>query len=238
MNAPYVIAVLVFLASACLATAETTTRVNLSAETSNRVDVGSFQAGSTLFISVTGTALISWEYLCNPDGSLAAPLAQQDTARRHASVDSRNYPTNFGGDGINHFLGGGVNFVPGHGDLSWPTAGKETTDTKDPAVIRFGAVVGTFADSPEREDWFLVGRNTRVTVPRGGRHLYLVVNDSAYGDNAGGYWVVVRERPSRLWYWIALVLIIGSALVWLWLRACSRSELSRSSQPASEGSGC
>src|SRR5262249_55106351 len=145
---------------------------------------------------------------------------------RHANADSRNYPTNFGGDGINHFPGGGVNFVPGHGKLSWPIAGKETTDTRDPAVIRFGAVVGTFADSPEREDWFLVGGSTRVTIPRGGRHLYLVVNDSAYGDNGGGYWVVVREQPARFWYWMALVLIVASGSAFMWLWRARRSERS------------
>jgi hypothetical protein len=53
----------------------------------------------------------------------------------------------YGGDGVNYFDGGGMNYVPGHGDISWPVGGKQTTDTKDAAATRFGALVGTFSES-------------------------------------------------------------------------------------------
>jgi hypothetical protein len=34
-------------------------------------------------------------------------------------------------------------------------------------------------------------------VPRGGAHLYLLVNDSSYGDNAGGYWVTIEKNQPQ-----------------------------------------
>lgn len=171
--------------------------INLPGANPTKVDAGFFPEGTMLSLSATGTMVLCWEYLCRPDGSLAAPISMADTARLHALPGSESYPTAFGGDGTNYFAGGGLNYVPGHGDISWPVAGKRTTDTKDPAAIRFGAVVGTFADSPTREDWFCIGSDRTVTVPQGGAHLYLLVNDSSYGDNSGGYWVTIEKNQPQ-----------------------------------------
>ena len=62
-----------------------------------------------------------------------------------------------------------------------------TTDTTDPADIRFGAVVGTFSASPSRSDSFYVGYGGSFVVPAGGGDLFLAVNDTVNGDNHGAY---------------------------------------------------
>lgn len=156
-----------------------------------KFDAGFFPEGTELSISATGTVVVCWEYMTRPDGSLSAPMSPRDGARIHGTPGSTNYPTEHGGDGLNHFDGGGMNYVVGHGDISWPVAGKQTTDTRDDNTIRFGAVIGTFSDTPARADWFNIGTGTKVTVPRGGARLYLLVNDSSYADNSGGYWITI-----------------------------------------------
>jgi hypothetical protein len=90
-----------------------------------------------------------------------------------------------GGDGFNHFPGGGANYDGV--SASYGLAGASTTDTTNPSAIRFGAVVGTFSAAPLRSDWFLVGRSNSVTVPPGGAHLHLAINDAYYPNNAGNY---------------------------------------------------
>src|SRR5262249_17642927 len=105
----------------------------------------------------------------------------------YANTGATNYPTAFGGDGINHFPGGGANYDALGGASAFAFAGKLTTDTTDPDAIRFGTVVGTFADNPAREDWFSVGSGTTQQVPDGGRHLYLAVLDTFAGNNFGSY---------------------------------------------------
>jgi hypothetical protein len=211
------------LAARSISGAETLSRINLSGASAEKTDIGFFPAGTTLSISITGTTVLAWEYMSQPDGSLAGPMSPLDTARAHANPGSRSYPTDFGGDGVNHFRGGGMNYVPGHGDAGWPKVGKRTTDTSDPAAIRFGVVVGTFHDSPEPADWFCVGSGTNLVVPQGGRHLYLLVNDSVYTDNSGGYWVAITSTPqsfpSRLIWIVGAPIAIGAIGLWLLVRS-------------------
>jgi hypothetical protein len=168
--------------------------INLPAANPTKHDLGFFRGGAELFISASGSAVLCEGYRTQPDGSLAAPVPVEDVARAHANAGSENYPTDFGGDGRNHFEGGGLNYVPGHGDISWPIAGKQTSNTTDSEAIRFGALVGTFSETPRREDWFYIGRGRSVNVPIEGAHLYLLVNDSWYYDNAGSYSVAITAR--------------------------------------------
>lgn len=184
------------IAGCCFGMAGPVNKINLLGSATTKYDAGGFSENTELYISVTGVVVVCWNYMTLPDGSLAVPMSPQDSPRLHAIPGSQKYPTDFGGDGMNHFQGGGLNYVPGHGDISWPVGGKQTTDTTDPATIRFGALIGTFSDSPQREDWFCIGLGTKVTVPDGGRHLYLLVNDSSYADNSGGYWVNIENGRS------------------------------------------
>ncbi len=156
---------------------------------SNKIAVANLAGGTLVQLSVTGSGdLANANLQTNPDGSLAAPAGAPWTTANAGSA----YPNVAGfpfGDGINHFVGGGLNYDHSGGS-SWMFAGKQTTDTADPAAIRAGAVVGTFAASPAREDWFFVGYGRTVTVPAGGGTLYLAVNESFSTDNHGSYTVV------------------------------------------------
>jgi hypothetical protein len=162
----------------------------------NKLDLGSFAPGSTLQVTVTGVINLVPEgqgnWRTNPDGSLAAPvdLAQYG----YANPGSTNYPTNFGGDGTNHYVNGGANFDSGFG---FGFAGSQSTDTTDASTVRFGAVVGTFSSAPSRGDWFLIGNGTVLTVPAAGStHLFVAVNDVFPANNAGSYSVTVEAADS------------------------------------------
>lgn len=158
--------------------------VNLPLTTApdNKLDLGAFLAGATLTATFTGNGdLVDSRYQTKPDGSLYAPATGgYDFANAGAA-----YPTQDGGDGVNHFAGGGANYDATGSGYGFAT--KLTTDTADPAAIRLGAVVGTFSDSPARADWFLIGNGATLTVPAGGAHLYVAVNDTFSGDNHGAY---------------------------------------------------
>jgi hypothetical protein len=172
--------------------------INVPAADSTKTDLGFFPGGVTLSISASGTAIIARNFLTQPDGSLASPMATSDKYFSDAASLAASYPIIYGGDGINHFIGGGLNYsTVGGVALSWPVAGKMTTDTTAPGVIRFGALIGTFSEAPKRADWFLIGRGATVTVPLGGRHLYVLVNDSYWADNSGGYWITVAANTSQ-----------------------------------------
>jgi hypothetical protein len=151
--------------------------------------IATLSGGTLVQLTVTGSGdLANASLQVNPDGSLAAPAGAPWTA---ANVGAA-YPNVAGfpfGDGINHFVGGGLNYDHGGGS-GWMFAGKQTTDTTDSAAIRSGAVVGTFAVNPAREDWFFIGYGRTVTVPAGGATLYLAVNESNSTDNHGSYTVV------------------------------------------------
>lgn len=169
----------------------------------NKLDVGFYADGTVLDLSVTGTVNLipqtGQDWITNPDGSLVRftdPLNY-----RYALAGSTLYPTVAGGDGVNHFAGGGANYdtspAAPYGHFGF--AGKETTDTTDPDAIRFGAVVYTFSETPTRNDWHFLGYGGQITAPTGGGHLYLAVhdanNDVYPGANSGSYTVDITAVP-------------------------------------------
>src|SRR5438067_2798 len=83
------------------------------------------------------------------------------------NVGATNYPIVNGGDGINHFPGGGANYdnAPAPPAGPYAFAGAQTTDTTSPLAILFGTVVGTFTNTPTRADWFRIGTGGTFTVP-------------------------------------------------------------------------
>jgi hypothetical protein len=155
----------------------------LATGSGNKLDLGSFAGGLVLQLSFVGHGdLVNSSYQTLPDGSMFAPaLAPYANANPGA-----NFPTNAGGDGINHYPGGGQIYDFGGGS-GFPFAGKPTTDTADPAGMRDGAVVGTFSPSPANTNWFNIGYGGTFVVPAGGAHLYVAVNDTVNSDNHGTY---------------------------------------------------
>lgn len=162
----------------------------LTTGSENKLDLGVFNPGVALTLTFTGTGdLIDSRFQVKPDGSLAAPATDAYTYANNGSP----YPVINGGDGINHFSGGGANYDNVSGGYSF--AGSTLTDTTQPAtsltatVIRLGTVVGTFSASPGRGDWFDIGNGATVQVPPGGAHLYVAVADApgASSDNHGAY---------------------------------------------------
>jgi hypothetical protein len=186
------LSVLVGLASAPnVVRADQTFSLLLSTGNTNALDLGLFSGGSTLNLSFSGHGdVVDSGLQVNADGSLFAPAPTFPFDYVNAGAAS---PTFAGGDGVNHFAGGGLNFdTTGSG---FGFAGKMTTDTSDPAAIRDGAVVGTFSSAPGREDWFVIGLGGQVVIPVGGAHLYLAVNDSINFDNPGAFSGTLRVTP-------------------------------------------
>lgn len=168
--------------------------------------VGTFTAGETVILSATGIADIGGIFT-NPDGSLVSPITS--SLYLYGNVGATDYPTTFGGSGLNLFPGGGLNFdayaysigyvdppFPNAEEFSFGYAGKKTTDTSDPAAIRLGALVGTFAASPTRDDWFLIGAGTTLTSPGG--TLRVLVNESYWVNNGQGYELSVVPEPASM----------------------------------------
>jgi hypothetical protein len=149
----------------------------------NKLDLGLFSAGTVLTLQMSGQADLGNTWATWADGSLVTPVT--DTNYLYANAGATNYPTASGGDATNHFMGGGANYDAVSG--SYGIAGAATTDTASPAAIRFGGVIGTFSSAPARANWFYVGLSNTVTVPAGGAHLYLAVNDAFLQNNAGSY---------------------------------------------------
>ena len=144
----------------------------------NAMDMGFFPGGEVLSVSASGIVNLAGgsppeTWLTNPDGSLAATVT---APYLYANIGATDYPTFGGGDGINHYAGGGANVDTDNDDYGF--AGATTTDTTDPLTIRVGSVVGTFSPDPSRSDWFFIGTGTSVVVPAGGADLYLAVNDT------------------------------------------------------------
>ncbi len=150
-------------------------------------DLGFFPGGTSITITVGGHGgLCNCGFPVNPDGSLNGTPASQYA---YAVQGATGYPTANGGDGTNHFPGGGENYDPNNKVYGF--AGKQTTDTTDPAAIRLGALVGTFKSQPTNLDWFVIGYGKTLAVPAGGADLYVAVNDSYNPDNIGSYSVDV-----------------------------------------------
>ncbi len=200
----------------------------LTTGSANALDLGAFAAGTSLTLSLSGNGdLVNSTFQTNPDGSLFVPAQSPYTFAN----PGQPYSTVNGGDGINHFVGGGANYdSTGSG---YGFAGLQSTDTTNPADIRLGAVVGTFSATPTRSSWFLIGYGTTIVIPTGGTSLYVAVNDSYNPDNHGTYSGLVQinaavPEPSSL----ALCGIAGLVgLGWTWRRKRTRVRLIRSYSP-------
>ena len=160
---------------------------------SHPYDLGFFPSGTSVTITAGGhgSECNCNEYLVNPDGSLYTTPATSPYT--YANAGATNYPTTHGGDGINHFPGGGAN-IGSTGVLAF--AGAQTTDTTDPGAIRFGTVVGTFKSQPGSLDWFVIGYGKTVTVPPGGADLYVGINDNYLCCDSGSYSIQVSTAAS------------------------------------------
>ena len=188
----------------------------------NRLDLGLFPADTQLVVQMSGTIHLVppdvGQFDTHSDGSLAVPYTgdpEYDYVNAGAS-----YPSLFGGDGINHFIGGGANFDTGSqgSSVEFGFAGVETTDTLDPGTIRFGAVVATFSATPTRADWFFLGASGTLTVPSGGSHLYLAIQESFAVNNSGAYTGELTAIPEP-----ATLTLTGLGLLgygWLHRRRC------------------
>ncbi len=158
------------------------------------VDAGFYAGGTLLTITASGTqnSSTATSFFTDANGALTQPTQ----LFRYANVGATNYPTLAGGDGLNHYAGGGTNYNTGAGLFAF--AGDASTDTTDPNTIRFGALVGTFSNHPvENRDWFFLGTNDSLTIPAGGEELYLAVNDDP-GKNfndAGAFDVTIATAP-------------------------------------------
>ncbi|MBI5766901.1 MAG: IPT/TIG domain-containing protein [Verrucomicrobia bacterium] len=154
----------------------------LTTDAAGKIALGPFPGGAVVRLAATGSGdLVNSTYQTYPDGSLAATASGSYTFANAGAT----FPAVAGGDGLNHFVGGGSNYD--HSGSAYGFAGTQTTDTTNAGAIRAGAVVGTFAASPGRADWFLVGKGGAFTVPAGGATVYLAVNDSFSSDNHGSY---------------------------------------------------
>ena len=158
-----------------------------------KADLGFFEGETLLSIHTTGEISLGEGVDVFADGSLVRPV----TLPRYPFLNEGfpGYSQIHGGDGTNHFVGGGFNYdvvLPAYG-----FAGKQTTDTTDPAAIRLGAVVGTFSATPNRNDWFLIGKSNTVAFPPGGAHLYVAVLDTYPLNNLGTYTVAITSVAPR-----------------------------------------
>ena len=156
--------------------------LDLTVGAGNKLDLGFFAAGTTINLSFTGNGdLVDSRYQTRADGSLFVP-----TSGGYVFANpGESYPALFGGDGINHYVGGGAAYdFTGSG---FGFAGTTSTDTTDPTTIRLGAIVATFVGAPVRTDWLFVGTGATLTVPDGGANLYLAVQDTNNSDNHGTY---------------------------------------------------
>jgi hypothetical protein len=177
---------LVSMVAVGIGNSATAASFTLDAKTSdiNKLDLGIFASGTTLDVKLFGTISLGESSSFYADGSLAAPFSEGFYP--YAIAGTSGYSTQFGGDGINHFAGGGLNYDALNIN-PFGIAGKETTDTTDADAIRFGSVVGTFSNNPSRNDWFFIGLGRILTVPEGGSNLYVAVNDTYYPNDTGAY---------------------------------------------------
>jgi hypothetical protein len=166
----------------------------------SKLDLGLYGGGTLLSLQMSGTIKLisSSDYDTFANGSMVHLTTDPTVLFANPGAA---YPTLYGGDGLNHFPGGGCNYdVALGGAGAFGPAGAMTTDTTDPGALRFGSVIGTFSPSPGRSDWFLIGLADTVVVPQAGAHLYVAVHDSNYGNNVGSYSgsLLVVPEPSAL----------------------------------------
>src|SRR6201999_3303991 len=71
------------------------------------LDLGFFPAGTSITIKAGGHGHVANNHFhTNPDGPL---FAAAGSPWPYANANATNYPTKDGGDGVNHFAGGGAN---------------------------------------------------------------------------------------------------------------------------------
>jgi len=184
---------------------------------------GTYAGGATLSISVTGTVNLngpSGLIVTHPDGSLATDVPPASCTicwapgYQYFIAGENTYPIIAGGDGTNNFSGGGGNFDLFPGDHSaWAPEGKQTTDTTDPLALRFGSLAYTFAVNPTAMDWFALGYGGTFVTPAGGGTLLMVVVDTFYSNNTGGYTVTVDQQavpePAAIWLAFSGIALFG-----------------------------
>lgn len=174
---------------------------------SNRLSLGVFTSGMQVTISCIGqVGLVGGaDWFTASDGSLVSNVLTPPY--QYANPDSTNYPTFAGGDGVNHYFGGGANVdVAGNG---FGFAGLMSTDTTDFDTIRLGAVVATFSMNPTRQSWFAVENGAPIVVSGEAARLTVAINDFMSTDNTGEYqceYVVPEPATGTL-----LLLVVGIA---------------------------
>ena len=206
------------------AAAQTTTfSLPLTTGSGSKLNIGTFGAGQTFSITVTGFGdLVDSRFQVNPDGTLHAPTTGDFSFANFGAA----YSTTYGGDGINHFIGGGANFDAAGTGFGF--AGPLTTDTTNPADIRLGTVVGTFSAAPTRSDWFVVGSGGTFKATTAG-NLYLAVLDTYSPNDHGTYNgtlttpAAVPEASTTVSLGLLLVLGMGGAVVARKKRAAIRA---------------
>lgn len=184
------------------------TVVPLDPTLSTPTDAGFFAPGTTLNIGVTGAVNLNGpdgHIITNPDGSLVNPSPADCSicwfgipGYTYFMQGSSIYPiVNGQGDGTNHFVGGGGNYDMYPGDhAAFAAEGAPTTDTTDPNAIRLGAVAYTFQANPVATDWQALGFGGTFLVPNGASDLLLVIVDTYYPNNTGGFTVSIDDPPS------------------------------------------
>jgi hypothetical protein len=169
-------------------------------------NAGTYAGGTTLIITTTGLVNLngpSGSIITNPDGSMSSfpppSCAACWSGYQFFIAGANTYPTIAGGDGINHFIGGGGNYdlYPGNHSV-WAPEGKQTTDTSDPGALRFGSLAATFKTNPTLTDWFLLGYGGTFVTPAGGGTLLLAVVDTFYSNNTGEYTVTINQQTDAV----------------------------------------
>lgn len=197
----------------------------LVATNANATDFGFFTPGTVLNIGVTGQVNLNGpdgSIVTNPDGSLINPSAESCAVcwfglpgYTYFMEGSHNYPIlDVESDGINHFVGGGGNYDMYPGDhAAFAPEGKPTTNTADPDAIRFGAVAFTFQANPGATDWHPLGYGGTFVVPTGASDLLLVIVDTYYPNNTGGYAVTIDQvtvpEPAAMGLAFSGLLLLG-----------------------------
>ena len=106
----------------------------------DKLDLGFFGGGTLVQIGVSGVGSIREDnFLTNPDGSLFDLSGSSLGFFPYALSGASGYPSFNVGDGINHFVGGGLNLST-FNPAFYGFAGKQTTDTLDTLAIRFALV--------------------------------------------------------------------------------------------------
>lgn len=190
---PVSVAMVLFLMAAltCRAAAQYHYSLNAQTTPSAPMDLGAFPAGAVVTIQATGTISLGSTWNTYADGSLAS--ADTNSTYAYVNAGATNYPTTYGGDGINHFGGGGANFDVVSGTFG--PAGVQSTDTTNAGAVRMGTVIGSFSDPGSRSNLFVVGAASAITIPSGGAHIFLSVCDSHYSAASGYYSVTVTADP-------------------------------------------